>query len=94
MIPTPQLESSPEEGLARSMRDRVGLALLGPEKLGTVRHVFTHRILHLHVYRARGGAGRVRLAGFDAHRWLPPARLEELPQSAVMGKALRLVDRS
>jgi A/G-specific adenine glycosylase len=84
----------PEEGLARSMRERVGLTLRGTEKLGIVRHVFTHRVLHLHVYRARGVLGRVRLAGFDAHRWLPPARLAELPQSAAMGKALRLVDRS
>ena len=46
------------------------------------------------VYRAREASGRVRLAGFDAHRWLPPPRLAELPQSAVMGKALRLVNRS
>ena len=84
----------PEEGLTRSMRERVGLTLSGIEKLGTVRHVFTHRVLHLHVYRARGAAGRVRLAGFDAHRWLPPARLTELPQSALMGKALRLVSGS
>jgi hypothetical protein len=36
----------------------------------------------------------VRLTGFDAHRWLARARLAELPQSAVMGKALRLVGRS
>jgi 8-oxo-dGTP diphosphatase len=85
---------SPEEGLARSMRERVGLTLSGTEKLGTVRHVFTHRLLHLHVYRARGVAGRVRLAGFDAHRWLPPARLAELPQSAVMEKTLHLVNAS
>ena len=82
---------SPEEGLARSLRDRVGLALTGSEKLGSLRHVFTHRVLHLHVYRARGVVGRVRLAGFDAHRWLPPARLADLPQSALMGKALHLV---
>jgi len=85
---------SPEEGLARAMRERVGLTLSRTEKLGTVRHVFTHRVLHLHIYRARGVAGRVRLAGFDAHRWLPPSRLAELPQSAVMAKALRLVNRS
>jgi adenine-specific DNA glycosylase len=85
---------TPEEGLARSMRTHVGLTLSGTERLGTVRHVFTHRVLHLHVYRARGAAGRVRLAGFDAHRWLPPARLTELPQSALMGKALRLVSGS
>lgn len=85
---------NPEEGLARSMRERVGLTFSGTQKLGTVRHVFTHRVLHLHVYRARGASGRVRLAGFDSHRWLPPAHLAELPQSAVMGKALRLVNGS
>jgi A/G-specific adenine glycosylase len=84
----------PEKGLARSMRERVGLTLTGAEKLGTVRHVFTHRVLHLHVYRARAAAGRVRLDGFAAHRWLPPSRLADLPQSALMGKALRLADRS
>jgi A/G-specific adenine glycosylase len=84
----------PEKGLARSMRERVGLTFTGAEKLGTVRHVFTHRVLHLHLYRARAAAGRVRLAGFEAHRWLPPSRLADLPQSALMGKALRLADRS
>ena len=95
-LPGGELEAReiPEEGLARSMREHLGLTLSGTEKLGTVRHVFTHRVLHLHVFRARGAAGRVRLAGFDAHRWLPPARLTELPQSALMGKALRLVNRS
>jgi len=85
---------SPEKGLVRSMHERVGLTLTGTEKLGTIRHVFTHRVLHLHVYRARGAKGRVRLAGFDAHRWLPPALLAELPQGASMGKALRLVGGS
>jgi len=87
-------QENPEEGLARSIRERVGLTLSGTEELGTVRHVFSHRVLHLHVYRARGVSGRVRLAGFDAHRWLPRDRLAELPQSAVMGKALRLVGQS
>jgi A/G-specific adenine glycosylase len=85
---------SPEEGLARVLRERVGLALTGTEKIGAVEHAFTHRVLHLRLYRAREAAGRVRLRGFDAHRWLPPVRLAELPQSAVMRKALLLVSRS
>jgi A/G-specific adenine glycosylase len=87
-------KEEPEEGLARSVLERVGLTLSETEALGTVRHVFSHRVLHLHVYRARGVSGRVRLTGFDAHRWLPAARLAELPQSAVMGKTLRLLGRS
>jgi A/G-specific adenine glycosylase len=85
-------KEAPEMGLARAIRDRIGLELTGTEKLGTVKHVFTHRVLHLHVFRARGPAGRVRLSGFDAHRWLSPDRLAELPQSALTGKALSLVD--
>jgi A/G-specific adenine glycosylase len=85
---------TPEEALGRSLRDGVGLTANGAERLGTVKHLFTHRVLHLHVFRARGVAGRVRLSGFDAHRWLPPTLLAELPQSAVMGKALRMVERS
>ena len=42
----------------------------------------------------RGAGGRVRLGGFDAHRWLPPALLADLPQSALTRKALLLVSRS
>jgi hypothetical protein len=35
--------------------------------------------------------GRTRLAGFDAHRWLAPSSLAELPQGAITRKALGLV---
>jgi A/G-specific adenine glycosylase len=84
----------PDEGLVRSLRERIGLSVSDLERLGTVRHVFTHRVLRLHVYRAGGVRGRVRLEGFDAHRWLPPAALADLPQSRVMEKALHLVARS
>jgi A/G-specific adenine glycosylase len=85
---------NPEEGVARLLRERVGLTLRETERIGTVEHAFTHRVLHLHLYRARGAGGRVRLGGFDAHRWLPPALLAELPQSALMRKALLLLSRS
>jgi len=80
----------PAAGLARLLRERVGLALGRATPLGVVEHGFTHRALRLHVFRAEAPAGRVRRREFDAHRWLPPAALGELPLSALAKKALVL----
>jgi A/G-specific adenine glycosylase len=80
----------PAAGLRRALRERVGLEIEAVERLGAVEHVFTHRRLRLHVYRCRAAGGRVRLDGFDAHRWLPPAALRELPCAKLTRKALEL----
>jgi A/G-specific adenine glycosylase len=81
-----------ETGLVRALRERVGLLAAGHvERIGTVRHVFTHRVLELHVFRAEA-RGRVRLAGFDAHRWVVPRGLGGLPASALAHKALALLE--
>jgi A/G-specific adenine glycosylase len=81
----------PAAGLARALRERVGLRATRPRPAGVVEHGFTHRTLRLHVYRCEAAGGRVRLDGFDAHRWLAPGSLEQLPQGAVTRKALALV---
>ncbi len=81
----------PEEGLLRTLRERVGLRVAGARRLGTIEHLFTHRRLRLHVFRCDTPFGRVRLEGFDAHRWLAPAGLAGLPQGAVTRKALELL---
>jgi A/G-specific adenine glycosylase len=80
----------PETGLLRSLRERVGLAVAAIEPRGRVEHVFSHRRLRLHVFRCDTARGRVRLDGFDAHRWLAPGALRELPQAALTRKALAL----
>jgi A/G-specific adenine glycosylase len=80
----------PATGLARALRERVGLAPLRAQRLGEVTHGFTHRTLRLHVYRAAAPAGRVRRRDADAHRWLPLSALEALPLSALAKKALVL----
>jgi len=79
---------TPEEGLARALREGVGLEPKEARACGEVKHVFTHRVLRLHVFRAAAPAGRVRRAGFDAHRWLHRAGLEALPLSALARKAV------
>jgi len=82
---------APDAGLRRLLRERVGLRALRTRAEGAVDHAFTHRRLRLHLYRCDTGPGRVRLAGFDAHRWLAPEALRRLPHGAVTRKALALL---
>ena len=83
---------APAAGLARVLRERVGLAPARVAAVGAVEHGFTHRTLTLHVFRAEARSGRVRRKELDAHRWLPRAALAELPLSAVAKKAIALLD--
>ena len=84
-------DEAPAQGLARVLRERIGLTPTHVTRAGELTHGFTHRTLRLHVFRARAPAGRVRLHDLDAHRWLAPAALEELALSALAKKALALV---
>jgi A/G-specific adenine glycosylase len=81
----------PEAGLRRALAERTGLALTRAEKRGEVRHLFTHRSLRLHVFGCDTSEGRVHLNGFDAHRWLSPSALSDLPQATLTRKALTLL---
>ncbi|MCU1277814.1 MAG: A/G-specific adenine glycosylase [bacterium] len=49
-----------------------GLALSNIQAIARFDHVLTHRRMRFHVFAARG-RGRVKLAGYDAARWLPRA---------------------
>jgi A/G-specific adenine glycosylase len=79
---------TPARALARAVRDGVGLGVSGAEPLGAIEHAFTHRLLRLHVYRARAGAERVRRMGWDAHRWVSRSALAALPLGGPTRKAL------
>jgi A/G-specific adenine glycosylase len=81
----------PTAGLVRNLRDRVGLEIGRTEYAGAVEHLFTHRRLRLHLFRCDPPRGRTRLDGFDAHRWLAPRSLCELPHGAVTRKAFALL---
>jgi A/G-specific adenine glycosylase len=83
-------DETPRSGLARLLRECVGLAAVAPTPIGVVMHGFTHRKLRLHVFRAEAPAGHVRRSGLDAHRWLAPSALGTLPLSALARKALAL----
>jgi A/G-specific adenine glycosylase len=79
-------------GLARVLREHIGLVPTHIVSAGELTHGFTHRTLRLHVFRARAPVGRVRLGGLDAHRWLPAAAVSELALSTLAKKALQLVN--
>jgi A/G-specific adenine glycosylase len=87
-----EMNEEPADGLARNLRERVGLVVGRSDYVGCVEHVFTHRRLRLHLFRCDTPVGRTRLAGFDAHRWLAPDSLGELPLAATMRKALALFE--
>jgi len=82
---------TPAAALARALRESTGLTARDARRLGAVEHVFTHRRLRLHVFRAEPAAGRVRRRGWDAHRWLPDAGLDGLALGGPARKAVALV---
>lgn len=79
---------TPEAAVGRSLRERLGLAAKTCLPLGSVEHVFSHRLLTLHVLRVEVTSGRVRRHGYDAHRWLSERALGGLPLSKVARKAI------
>jgi A/G-specific adenine glycosylase len=93
-LPGGDLEASerPERGIVRCLEARVGLQIVRPRAVGSVEHTFTHRKLTLHVFRCDTQSGRTRLDGYDAHRWLAPRNLSELPHGNLTDKVLALLD--
>jgi A/G-specific adenine glycosylase len=69
---------------------RTGLALERVEPAGRLEHLFTHRRLRLRVYRARARSGRVRLDGWDRHRWVSMRGFGALPLGSVSRRAFAL----
>jgi A/G-specific adenine glycosylase len=80
----------PERALGPALAAATGLAVRGVEPLGVVTHLFTHRRVETHVFRARAAPGRVHLAGWAAHRWVAPAELRSLAQGRATRKAIEL----
>ncbi len=86
-----ELSEAPADGLRRCLAESLGLEAAGLEAAGTVEHLFSHRRLRLHVFRAASVSGRVKRSGFDAHRWLAPSGLAALPHGGPTRKALALL---
>jgi len=82
---------NPRAGLTRALRERAGLEIARASAIGAIQHVFTHRILTLHVFRASTSTDRIRLDGFAGHKWLAPRAISSLPHATLTAKALDLL---
>ncbi len=71
--------------------DVAGISIDGVIELGMVRHVFTHRDLHVRVLAARRRAGRVLLRRHVAAKWLRLDEFESVPLARLDQKILSLV---
>lgn len=77
-------------GLAAVLRARAGLEIDAVERLGDVEHLFTHRTLRLRVFRCRAAGGKLRLDGWDRHRWVTREAFGRLPCGNATLRALAL----
>jgi A/G-specific adenine glycosylase len=78
------------EVLARVLRERTGLDVAAITRAGHFYYAFTHRALRITVYRCEAAGGRVRLDGWDRHRWVAPDSLDHLPLATVTRRALAI----
>jgi A/G-specific adenine glycosylase len=87
--PTGELapDEAPGEGAARVVHALTGLRLELVKPMRSFEHVLTHRRMRFHAFRARG-SGRVKLAQYEAARWLPVAAARELGVSAWAARLL------
>jgi A/G-specific adenine glycosylase len=77
--------------LAALLRSRTGLDVTAIEPAGRVEHGFTHRTVSVRLFRCQVASGRVRLDGWDAHRWVTPAAFAALPLATHSKRALAAV---
>jgi A/G-specific adenine glycosylase len=70
--PVEQLDrgQAPDEAAARALAARLGLQLADMRPAGEFEHVLTHRRMRFFAFAGRA-RGRLKLAGYEAHRWQP-----------------------
>ena len=79
--------------VAELLRARTGLGVERVERLGDIEHLFTHQTLRLRVFCCTAAGGRVRLDGWDRHRWLAPGDFDQVPCGNLTKKALTLAQQ-
>ena len=80
--------------LARVLRERTGLDIATTSRAGRFDYAFTHRKMRITVYRCEAAGGRVRLDGWDRHRWIAPETFAKLPLGTVSKRALEIAIES
>lgn len=81
---------SPEEALAREIREELGVLVKIQEKLHTIRHTYTRFRVTLHVFRCTLRRGRLRPRQCADWRWTHPA---DLTRFAFPAANLKIVEQ-
>ena len=69
-------DESPAAACVREIKEEVNLDVDIEEPLAQVRHAYSHFRIHMHVFRCRFTAGRVRRNGPTDHRWVRIADID------------------
>jgi A/G-specific adenine glycosylase len=77
---------SPTRACAKMVRSAVGLDIKPLNRLTGVRHAYSHFKIQMAVFLCRWQAGRVRLNGPRAFRWVPLEKLAEFPLHGAVKK--------
>ena len=83
-------EFTPEE-LRVQIRKKLRLACPVPEEAGSARHVFTHRIWQMRLYKTGAEASAPAPAGYE---FIPLSRLGDLPLPVAMSAAVSVLRHS
>jgi len=76
-----------QRAAARVAHDATGLRLAGLKPIGRFEHLLTHRRMRFSAFRA-AAAGRMRLGGYQAARWVDSVDTSALPIAAWTAKML------
>ena len=79
---------SAEQACRRTIRDHTGLSVTVGDPITRVRHAYTHFKITVEVMACRCEAGRVRLNGSAAFRWVTPGQLQGFPLPGAVKKVL------
>jgi A/G-specific adenine glycosylase len=83
----------PRDAARRELEEETGLRAARLERVGIVRHSYSHFDVELHLYRGRANGGRVRSPDRRAHRWVTAAEFARLPRPGATIKAGALLGR-
>ena len=77
-------------GMRAHLEAAIGLEITSLTECAHFEYAFTHRDLDVRVLRGEVAPGRIRLRGYEAHRWVSRSGLLTLPSAALGRRAMEL----